>query len=157
MGQSLGRSRAVSHCLALGRYRSGRAAAGYPRSRTAGDAARRRDGDHVRHRDAGDHHILSTPAIEKKLALLTEQGADVSTAWTNSRDCDAMSGAMRGYFLRDTSAISTCRSPSRFARRSNASNGCGITFGTIPDDQDLETSVVTSLGREIYRACVHRE
>jgi hypothetical protein len=55
-----------------------------------------------------------------------------------------MSGAMRGYFLRDTSAISTCRSPSCFARCSNASNGCGITFAAIPDDQVLE---ISQLGR----------
>src|ERR1700687_4997413 len=48
--------------------------------------------------------------------------------------------AMRGHFLRDTSAISTCRSPSPFARCSNVSNGCGITFGASPDDQNLETS-----------------
>ena len=64
MGQSLGGSRAVSHRLALGRYRSGRTA--------AGDAERRGDGDHVRHRNAGDRHILSTTAIKKKLAFLTE-------------------------------------------------------------------------------------
>src|ERR1700738_402994 len=51
-----------------------------------------------------------------------------------------MSCAMRGHFLRDTSAISICRSPSRFARCANASNGCAITFAAIPDDQDLERS-----------------
>lgn len=72
MGQSLGGSRAVSHRLALGRYRSGRTAAGDPRGRAAGDAERRGDGDHVRHRNAGDRHILSTTAIKKKLAFLTE-------------------------------------------------------------------------------------
>src|ERR1700680_2884217 len=48
--------------------------------------------------------------------------------------------AMRGHFLRATSAISTCMSPSPFARCSNARNGGGITFGTLPDDQDLEIS-----------------
>src|ERR1700732_3614357 len=51
-----------------------------------------------------------------------------------------MSCAMRGHFRRDTSAISICRSPSRFAPCSKASNGCAITFAAIPDDQDLEIS-----------------
>ena len=74
MGQSLGGSRSISHYLALGRYRSGRAAAGHPRSRAAGDAARRGDGDHVRHREPSDHHTPST--IEKKLAFDRLGGVD---------------------------------------------------------------------------------
>jgi hypothetical protein len=41
--------------------------------------------------------------------------------------------AMRGHFLRDMNAISTCRSLSPFARYSKTRNGGGITFGTIPD------------------------
>jgi hypothetical protein len=41
--------------------------------------------------------------------------------------------AMRGHFLGDMNAISTCRSLSPFARYTKMRNGGGITFGTIPD------------------------
>jgi len=53
MGQSLGRYRAATHRLTLGRYRSGRAAASHRRTRTrASHAARLGDGDYNHHTDA---------------------------------------------------------------------------------------------------------
>ena len=45
------------------------------------------------------------------------------------RGCGPIYCAMRVLFLRETSAISTGRSPS-------GRNGYGITFGTIPDTPD---------------------
>jgi hypothetical protein len=103
MGQSLGGPRSISHRLALGRYRSGRAAAGHPRSRAVGDAAWRGDGDHVHHRVAGDHHDLSANAVKKEQAFLTPVDP-------------------------------------RVERLQSLRNGGGITFGTIPDDRDVEIS-----------------
>ena len=53
MVQSLGRYRAATHRLTLGRYRSGRAAASHRRMRTrASHAARLGDGDYNHHTDA---------------------------------------------------------------------------------------------------------
>ena len=52
------------------------------------------------------------------------------------RGCGAICCAMRVLFLRERSAISTGRSPSGFACCSKMRNGCGITFGTIPDTPD---------------------
>src|SRR5712671_6549044 len=58
VGRSLDRYRAVPHCLALGRYRSGRAAANHThhqrRTRAASHAARHGDGDHNYHTDDYD-------------------------------------------------------------------------------------------------------
>jgi hypothetical protein len=74
---------------------------------------------------------------------------------------------MLGHFLQETSAISTDRSPSRFARFSEARNGCGLTrskaqycqlidsVGTKPDM--VERAMSISRSNQAMKIAKHSE